>query len=99
MTQERYDDGRFGGKIGSAPDITLSNLPEKYDYEYVKDEGTGNVVVILRVPHGTPRNEYVDVPRSRIGPKEYQPEIRQAITVLKSQPDVVDVLVIEGDPE
>jgi len=98
VVQPRDQAGRFGEKTGAPPEITLADLPKGFRYERVADESTGNVVVIMHATHGTPRSDYVDMARSRIGRKEYRPEVRAAITRLKAEPGVVEVIVREDDP-
>lgn len=101
--------GRFAEWKGTNPEVVLfdaatvqarvdaeEGLPE--GFRYVVAGGEGAYTVLMYAPHDMPRNEYMDVERSRIGTRTFLPHIRAAATRLTQLPNVKWVQVLHEDP-
>lgn len=100
--QPRNGDGRFAEWKGTNPEVTLddassvqgmldadSSLPETFRYEAVGERGS--LVVLMFVSPDLDRGEYIDMGRSRIGKRVYQPVVTAAMTRIREMPGVVAV--------
>jgi hypothetical protein len=107
--QPRSGDGKFAEWKGTHPEVSLndqasvqsaldadSTLPPRF--RYVAAGSPGALTVFMFAPHDMEQNEYLDVQRSRLGKKAYQPEVRRAMTRIMEMPGVKWMSVVPDEP-